>query len=134
MALVIPWDRLFDAARSAQERAHAPYSRFRVGAAVLTEDGEVHAGCNVENASYGLSTCAEQNAVARAVVEGGKRIVALAIVAASTAPCPPCGRCRQVVSELAGPEAPVRSRTAAGDEARFTVGELLPHAFGPELL
>jgi cytidine deaminase len=134
MALVVPWDRLFDAARSAQERAHAPYSRFPVGAAVLTDDGRIHAGCNVENASYGLSTCAEQNAIACAVVEGAKRIIAVAIVATSHTPSPPCGRCRQVVSELAAPETPVHSRTAAGEEAHYTLGELLPHAFGREHL
>jgi cytidine deaminase len=130
----LPWDQLFDAAAKAQEKAHAPYSLFPVGAAVLTEDGRIHEGCNVENASYGLSTCAEQNAIARAVVEGGKRVVALAIVAKSTAPCPPCGRCRQILSEFARPETPVHSRTAAGVESRYAVGELLPQAFGREFL
>jgi len=131
---IVPWDRLFDAAASAQRNAHAPYSHFLVGAAVLTDDGRIHAGCNVENASYGLSTCAEQNAIAGAVAEGAKRIAALAIVASTTAPCPPCGRCRQTASEFALPETPVRSRASTGEEARYTVGELLPHAFGPEFL
>jgi cytidine deaminase len=134
MALVVPWDGLFDAARSAQEKAHAPYSRFRVGAAVLTEDGRIHAGCNVENASYGLSTCAEQNAIARAVAEGGARIVALAIVATAPTPCPPCGRCRQIAWEFARPDTPVRSRSSTGEEARYSVGELLPFAFGRDFL
>jgi cytidine deaminase len=134
MSLVVPWDRLFEAATSAQERAHSPYSRFPVGAAVLTEDGQIHAGCNVENASYGLSICAEQNAIARSVAEGGKRLTALAIVATTTAPCPPCGRCRQIAAEFARPEMPVRSRSSTGEEARYTLGELLPHAFGREFL
>ena len=134
MSFEIPWDRLFDAAASALARAYAPYSRFPVGAAVMTDEGSIHAGCNVENASYGLSACAEQNAIVRAVVEGGKRLVAVAILANSSAPCPPCGRCRQMIAEFAGPDTPVRSRTQGGEEARYTAGELLPHSFGREFL
>ena len=134
MSFEIPWDRLFDAAASTQARAYAPYSRFPVGAAVLTEDGRIHAACNVENASYGLSTCAEQNAIARAVAEGGKRVVAVAIVANAATPCPPCGRCRQMIAELGTLETPVRSRAPGGEEACYTAGELLPHAFGREFL
>ena len=134
MSFEIPWDRLFDAAASAQARAYAPYSRFPVGAAVMTEDGGVHAGCNVENASYGLSACAEQNAIVRAVAEGGRRVVAVAIVGNAASPIPPCGRCRQIIAELAAPEAQVRSRAPNGEEAHYTAGELLPHAFGREFL
>lgn len=134
MSFEIPWDRLFDAAASAQARAYAPYSRFPVGAAVLMDDGQIWAGCNVENASYGLSTCAEQNAIARAVGEGGGRVLGLAIVANATAPCPPCGRCRQILAEFAAPEVPVRSHAPSGAEARYTAGELLPHAFGRQFL
>ena len=134
MSFEIPWDRLFGAAASAQARAYAPYSRFPVGAAVMTEDGGLHAGCNVENASYGLSACAEQNAIVRAVAEGGKRVVAVAIVANAASPIPPCGRCRQLIAEFAAPETPVRSRAPSGEEARYTAGELLPHAFGREFL
>ena len=134
MSFEIPWDRLFEAAASVQARAYAPYSRFPVGAAVMTDDGHIHAGCNVENASYGLSACAEQNAIARAVSDGGRQLVAVAIVANAAAPCPPCGRCRQIIAELGGPQTQVRSRAPGGEEACYTAGELLPHAFGREFL
>jgi cytidine deaminase len=131
MSKPIPWEELFEAARHARERAHAPYSRFAVGAAVLTEDGRIEAGANVENASYGLSMCAERNAIGRAVSEGARRIAAVAIVVETKTPCPPCGSCRQVIAEFAAPDAPVRSRTLDGQESRHTVKELLPDAFGP---
>jgi cytidine deaminase len=127
----VDWEALFEAAERARKAAHAPYSRFRVGVAVLATDGSVHAGCNVENASYGLTVCAERNALARMVVEG-KKPLAVAILVASRKPTPPCGACRQVLSELCPPSLEVRSRTAAGKEQRFTVRGLLPHAFGPD--
>jgi cytidine deaminase len=125
----IPWDALFQAASEARERAHAPYSRFPVGAAALYEDGAVVPGCNVENASYGLTVCAERNALGAAVVQGHRGLRAVAIVVDTPEPCPPCGMCRQVMAEFAVPGLPVRSRTPAGKEARYTLGELLPHAF-----
>jgi cytidine deaminase len=125
----VDWEALFQRAEAARRLAHAPYSRFRVGAAVLATDGTVHVGCNVENASYGLTVCAERNALARMVVEG-KRPAAVAIVVASRRPTPPCGACRQVLSELCPGKLEVRSRTANGKEQRFTVRGLLPHAFG----
>ncbi len=130
----IPWERLFAAAEKARDRAWAPYSNFPVGAAVLTEDGQIQAGCNVENASYGLSVCAERNAIGRAVGEGARKITAVAVVANTAKPCPPCGMCRQVIAEFAAPETPVRSRTPAGEEARYTVAEILPHAFTRDFL
>lgn len=130
----IPWDALFDAARTVRERAHAPYSKFHVGAAglFLGPNGEqsIFAGCNVENSSYGLSMCAERNAVGRAVAEGRGKLAAMAIVVDTLEPCPPCGMCRQVMAEFATPDVPVRSQTLKGDrEARYTVAELLPHSF-----
>jgi cytidine deaminase len=125
----IPWDTLFAAATSARQRAHAPYSGFQVGAAALYEDGTVVPGCNVENASYGLSLCAERNALARAVADGRHGLRAVAVVADSAEPCPPCGMCRQVMAEFGAPTVPVRCRTLQGEEARYTLGELLPHAF-----
>lgn len=124
----VPWQQLFDAAEAARQRAHAPYSKFHVGAAILCEDGSIVGGCNVENASYGLTVCAERNAIG-AMVLGGLKPVAVAIVVDSREPTPPCGMCRQVLAEFGAPELPVRSRTPRGDEARWTVGELLPHAF-----
>jgi cytidine deaminase len=134
MAENVPWEQLFEAAAAAQRMAHAPYSRFPVGAAILTEDGVVRAGCNVENSSYGLSLCAERNAIGRAVAEGQKRVLAVAVVANTEEPCPPCGMCRQAIAEFAEPGVPVRSRTPGGVVARYTVAELLPHAFSRRFL
>src|SRR5512143_3463962 len=96
----IPWEQLFESARKVRERAHAPYSHFPVGAAVLFEDGSVVVGCNVENSSYGLSVCAQRNALATAVAQGRSRPVAVAFVVDTPTPCPPCGMCRQVMTEF----------------------------------
>jgi len=134
MSAEIPWEQLFEAAAKVRERAHAPYSRFPVGAAVLYADGSVVTGCNVENSSYGLSVCAERGAFAAAVAQGRSRPVAVAIVVDTPTPCPPCGMCRQVMLEFAPKELPVRSRNLKGDEARYTLGELLPHAFTSDFL
>lgn len=124
----VPWQQLFEAAELARQRAHAPYSKFQVGAVILCDDGSISAGCNVENASYGLTVCAERNAVG-AMVVAGKKPVAVAIVVDSREPTPPCGMCRQVLSEFGAPGLPIGSRTLGGQEARWTVAELLPHAF-----
>src|SRR3954463_12097202 len=99
--------RLIEAARSAQRRAHAPYSRFPVGAAVLDELGRVHAGCNVENAAYPLGTCAEAGAIAAMVLAGGQRTGPLVVVAQGPQPVTPCGGCRQRLREFALPDTPV---------------------------
>ncbi len=130
----IPWDALFEAARGVQQQAYAPYSKFPVGAALLAEDGQIITGCNVENSSYGLSVCAERHAIGSAVGRGVRRFRAVAIVANSEEPCPPCGTCRQVLAEFCGPDTPVRSRTPDGTEARYTLAELLPHAFNRDFL
>jgi cytidine deaminase len=134
MSIEVPWDRLFDAATSARERAYAPYSRFKVGAAALFEGGEIFSGCNVENSSYGLSICAERGAISAAIAAGKTRLLAIAIVAGSDKPCPPCGMCRQVMAEFGSKELPVRARTQAGAEARYMLAELLPHAFTKDFL
>ena len=129
MSETIPWDALFEAAGKWRERAYAPYSKFLVGAAALFEDGTIYAGCNVENASYGLAACAERNAIGRAVGEGKRKLKAMAVVVDSHEPCPPCGMCRQVMAEFATPDIPVRMRDLKGSEASYSLGELLPHAF-----
>lgn len=122
--------RLLELAHQAAERAYAPYSRFQVGAAILLADGRVFTGCNVENASYGLTNCAERTAIFTAVAAGpGKpEIVAVAVVNASDAHCPPCGACRQVLGEFARPETAVVYQGAAG-LSRTTMGEFLPDCF-----
>lgn len=137
--------QLVAAARDAARNAHAPYSRFAVGAAVLLDDGTVITGANFENASYGLSLCAETVAIATASAAGRLRdIVAIGVIggamnaqgrATGTSPVSPCGRCRQVINEAAqmgGRDLPVHCGAAEGDVTRtYTVSELLPDAFGP---
>ncbi|MHB8875117.1 MAG: cytidine deaminase [Myxococcaceae bacterium] len=125
----VPWSELFAAAGAARLKAYAPYSEFAVGAAVLCDDGTIIAGCNVENASYGLAVCAERSAIARMVLEGKRRLRAVAIVVDTPRPTPPCGMCRQVMREFGGEEVPVRCRNLRGKEDRRTLGELLPYAF-----
>ena len=124
-------ERLLEAARAAQGRAHAPYSGFRVGAAVLDEAGRVHAGCNVENAAYPLGSCAEANAIAALVVNGGERILALLVVGDGEKLVTPCGGCRQRLRELADADTPVIVADREHVRAHFTLEQLLPHAFGP---
>jgi len=133
--LPIPWKELFALARAMRLHAYAPYSKFRVGAAVLTADGSLFGGCNVENSSYGVSSCAERNALCTAVsVLGALRIAALAIVTQSDRPCPPCGMCRQMFAEFASAGLPVRSRTLKGRQASYRLEKLLPSAFSAQFL
>jgi len=112
----------------ARKRAYAPYSRFAVGAALLAKDGSVHLGCNVENASYGLTICAERNAVWKAVGEGVTEFAAIAVTARDGLGAPPCGSCRQVLHEFA-PNALVYWRDARGRILKRKLTELLPSAF-----
>jgi cytidine deaminase len=126
----VPWRRLVAAARRARANAYAPYSRFAVGAALLTEDGTVFTGANVENASLGLTICAERSAVVAAVAAGRRRFRALALVAGRGEPASPCGACRQVLHEFA-PGLPIRMVAADGRVRDTTLRELLPLGFGP---
>jgi len=126
-----PWSALIRAARAVRANAHAPYSRYQVGAAVLDEQGRIHVGCNVENVSYGLTVCAERNAVAAAVAAGASSLRAVAIASEDArAPAPPCGACRQVLAELAAADVPVILLGPRGAGRRHRLGDLLPHAFG----
>jgi cytidine deaminase len=120
---------LVAAARAVRKRAYAPYSKFHVGAAVLDEKGRVHVGCNVENASYGLAICAERNAVAAAVAAGARAVRAIAVVTPTRPVGTPCGACRQVLAELARPDAPVLLAGPTGTAEATTVGALLPRGF-----
>jgi cytidine deaminase len=120
-------------ALAAQQQAYAPYSRFRVGAALAAEDGRVFVGCNVENASYPLAVCAERNAIAAAVVEGARRFRAIAIATDSSPPSPPCGACRQALREF-GPDLAVVLVNGRGERVETTLAALLPMSFGPEHL
>ena len=122
--MAISWSALRAAATAVAARAHAPYSRLSVGAAGMTTDGRLGTGCNVENASYGLSLCAECGLVCALHATGGGRLEAVSIVAGDGAPLLPCGRCRQLLLEAGGPALLVD--TAAGST---TLGELLPSAF-----
>ena len=121
------------AAAAARRRAYAPYSRFRVGAAVRA-NGRIYSGCNVENASYGLTVCAERSAVARAVAAGERRLDALAVASGTSPPTPPCGMCLQTLAEFAGRTLPVLLLGARGSQEETTLGELFPRAFGKRFL
>ena len=123
--------RLVDAARAVRQHAHAPYSKFMVGAALLDEHGRVHAGCNVENAAYPQSLCAEAVALGALVAAGGRQVRAAVVVAESPQAVTPCGGCRQKLREFAGDDTPVWSADPQGWRARHTLGELLPASFGP---
>ena len=128
-----PADALHAIALEAMERAYAPYSKFRVGAALRGADGSVHPGCNVENAAYPASICAERGALLGAVARGVREFDALALVTEADEPTPPCGQCRQVLVEFA-PDLLITSRTRAGAERQWRLSELLPHPFNPSSL
>ena len=127
-------DALLAAARAARERAYAPYSRFAVGAALLDEQGRIHAGCNIENAAYPQGQCAEATAIGHLVLAGGTRILAAVVVGVAADPVTPCGGCRQRLREFAADDCPVWVADLDTVRARFTLGELLPASFGPSHL
>ena len=125
---------MLDAARAARQRAYAPYSKFLVGAAVLDDQGRVHAGCNVENAAYPQGVCAEAGALSAMVLAGSTRVRALVVVGAGPVWVTPCGGCRQKLREFAAPDTPVIVADELQVRARLTLDQLLPHSFGPEHL
>lgn len=120
--------KLLESASRARKKAYAPYSHFSVGAALLTEDGEIYDGCNVENLSYGLTICAERVAVFSAIAAGSRNFTGLSLVADTPEPITPCGACRQVLYEFS-PDLWVISTNLAGQQKMYRLRELLPDAF-----
>ncbi|WP_332632148.1 cytidine deaminase [Halalkalibacter flavus] len=125
-------EQLIVEAKRAREQAYVPYSNFPVGAALLMEDGAVYKGANIENASYGLTNCAERTALFKAYSEGNKNVKMVAVVAGTDRPVSPCGACRQVMVELCSRDTLVVLTNLKGDISEMTVGELLPGAFTAE--
>lgn len=124
--------KLFKAAKKAQKNAYVPYSNFPLGAAVLTEDGSIYNGANIENSSFSLTNCAERSAIFSAVSDGKEKIEALLIVSSTSNPVTPCGACRQVINEFADGEIEIIMMTEEGEELTMTNLELLPGAFSDE--
>jgi len=120
---------LVDMALRAQRQAYVPYSGFHVGAAVLADNGKVYTGCNIENASYGATICAERTAIAKAVSDGARKILAVAVTSDSEGPTQPCGICRQVMSEFCSEDMPLYLSNRNGDYAEYAFRELLPNQF-----
>jgi cytidine deaminase len=125
-------NELIEEAKKAREYAYVPYSKFKVGAALLTKDGKVYRGCNIENAAYSMCNCAERTALFKAYSEGDMEFAALAVIADTPRPVPPCGACRQVISELCPSDMKVILANLNGDIMELTVNELLPQAFSAE--
>ncbi len=123
-------EKLIEAAKKARKNSYSPYSKFKVGAAVLTKSGKIYGGCNVENASYGLTNCAERTAIFKAVSEGEREFAALAIIADTKRPIPPCGACRQVIEEFKINT--IIMSNLAGDIKTATLEEILPFSFSEE--
>jgi cytidine deaminase len=123
---------LKDAAIAVRENAHAPYSNFKVGAAIRAASGTVYVGCNVENVAYPEGTCAEAGAIAAMVASGETQLAEVYVIADSPDPVPPCGGCRQKLAEFGGGDVPVTMGTTAGAERHATIADLLPGAFGAD--
>ncbi|MEG0259797.1 MAG: cytidine deaminase [Lysinibacillus sp.] len=130
--MTIDMNALLEQSKVARENAYVPYSKFKVGAALLTKDGKVYHGCNIENAGYSMTNCAERTAFFKAVSEGVRDFAAIAVVADTDGPCAPCGACRQVMIEFCEPSMPVYLTNIKGDVTVTSVGELLPFAFTTE--
>lgn len=127
-------DTLFEAAKAIQARAYAPYSRFKVGAAIVTPNGQVFTGCNVENAAYPVGSCAEQSAISAMVAAGESRIAEIVVMGEGENLVTPCGGCRQRIREFASADARIHVAGPEGIRKSFTLEELLPFSFGPDNL
>ena len=128
------FEKLFKEAKKVRHNAHVPYSHFKVGAAFLTEDNSVIAGCNVENAAYPQSQCAEASAIGNLVSQGYNKIIEIVVVGSGDKLCSPCGGCRQRIREFSKLEVPIHMCDVNGHLKTLTLGELLPDSFGPENL
>lgn len=125
---------LFEAARAAMSLAHAPYSKFPVGAAIRAEDGRIYAGANIENLSFPQGWCAEPTAISMMIMGGAKKIVEMAVIAEKLPLCPPCGGCRQKIAEFATARTPIYLCDETGVKKTMTMEELLPHGFSTDIL
>lgn len=125
-------EELIEEAKIAMDKAYVPYSKFKVGAALLTEDGKVYHGCNIENAAYSMANCAERTALFKAFSEGERKFTMLAVVADTERPVAPCGACRQVIAELCPKDIKIVLTNLKGDIKELTLEELLPGAFSSE--
>jgi len=125
----VNWEPLLTAAREARSHSHSPYSRFAVGAAVLTEDGTIFAGANVENRSFGVTVCAERSAFAAAVSAGHRSFAGVAIVAESSPPAAPCGVCRETMAEFCAPSMPILLANPRGERRETSLQEIFPLPF-----
>jgi len=123
------YEKLVKEAEKVRKKAYTPYSKFKVGAAVLSDDGKIFTGCNIENSSFGLAVCAERVAVFKAISEGSTKFEAIAVIGDTVKPCSPCGSCRQVISEF-GEDIPLIMANLKGDVKIKKIKELLPEAFG----
>ena len=128
------FQKLFEEAKKVREKSYAPYSKFRVGAAFLTEDNSIVVGCNVENAAYPQSQCAEASAIGNLISQGYKNIVEIVVIGSSNKLCSPCGGCRQRLREFSKLDVPIHMCSVEGHIKTSTLGELLPDSFGPENL
>lgn len=127
-------DALFEAAKKAQSLSYSPYSKFKVGAAILDNKGQIHIGCNVENAAYPIGCCAEQSAVSQMIVNGGQKITDILIIGKKGESCPPCGACRQIILEHGENTTRVHLETSPGQFISKKISELLPEAFDHSFL
>lgn len=123
------WEPLIDTATQARRRAYAPFSRFRVGAAILADDGRIYPGCNVENRSFGGTICAERTAVTSAIVGGARSIRAVVVISDTDPPAAPCGICREVLTEFADEDVPLLLVGTEGKRREVTLGEVHPYRF-----
>lgn len=131
-SILVELVELIEESKIAREKAYVPYSKFKVGAALLTADGKVYHGCNIENAAYSMANCAERTALFKAYSEGERDFTKLVVVADTELPVSPCGACRQVMTELCPKDMKVVLTNLKGDIKEMTLEELLPGAFSPE--